>query len=324
MTKIISRILTGALSLALAGQMMFYGNETHITTSFAETVEEVSGKALSKETSEYVEQYGEYIGDPALEAYVSKKQELAEKLYQAIISENDNLVYQYQTEMQMMEYKALGTAQQSAELTKGEKSSPYPPPPSSYTISNFNHYPQSYSNYCGSATAYMILKAKGVNSVTQDSLANGDLKINIYNETPWYITNGNSFSEFPMFNALNNAQCSKYYIPSPLGNAGSNPLSVDNCKAYIVSCTSYGNGVALCGTSKASSSHASHMPGYTTAYDVGHWVACYGYTSNGSNVKIADPISGCSAISWSSGVSATYYITAEKCQAFIAPKGMLW
>lgn len=324
MIKKLSRILTGTLSLVLAGQIMFYGNETHNTISYAETVEEVSDETLSKETSEYIDQYGEYIGDPALEAYVSKKQELAEKLYQAMISENDNLVYQYQTEMQMMEFEALGTAQQSVELTKGVKALTSPPPPSSYTISNFNQYSQLYSNYCGPATAYMILKAKGVSSISQSSLANGDLKVNVYGETPWYISNGNSFSEFPMFNALNNAQGSKYYIPSPLGNAGSNPLSVDKCKSYIVSCTSNGNGVALCGTSKASNSHASHMPGYTTAYDVDHWVACYGYTSNGNNVKIADPVAGCSAIGWSSGVSATYSITAEKCQAFIAPRGMLW
>lgn len=63
MIKKLSRILTGTLSLVLAGQIMFYGNETHNTISYAETVEEVSDETLSKETSEYIDQYGEYIGD---------------------------------------------------------------------------------------------------------------------------------------------------------------------------------------------------------------------------------------------------------------------
>lgn len=324
MNKKLSQILTGTLSLVLMGQIMCYNNETHNTISYAETMEEVNGEDLSKETSDYIEQYGEYIGDPELEAYVAKKQTLAEELYQAMISGDNDLACQYQSKMQKIEDEALGIDQQSIEFSENEKASTSPPPPSSYTISNFTHYTQSNGSYCGPATAFMILKKMGVSNITQKSLANGDLKVNDFGNTPWYITNGSSSSDFPMFNALNNAQGSKYYIPSPLGNAGANPLSVDKCKSYIMSCTSNGNGVALCGISKASNSHTSHMPGYTTAYDVGHWVACYGYTSNGSYVKIADPVAGCSDVGWSSGVSPTYSITAEKCQAFIAPRGMLW
>ena len=297
--------MTGTLALVFVGQIMSYGNEIHKTVSYAETTEEVSGETLSKETSDYIEQYGEYIGDPELEAYVAKKQNLAEKLYQAMLSGDDDLACKYQSKIQQIEDESLGTVQQSIELAENEKASTTPPPPSSYTISNFTHYAQLNGDYCGLATAYMILKAKRVSSITQESLANGDLRVDDFGNTPWYINNGDSFSQFPMFHALNNAQSSKYYIPSPLGNAGANPLSVDKCKSYIVSCTSNGNGVALCGTSKASTSNLSHMPGYTTKYDVGHWVACYGYTSNGNYVKIADPVAGCSDVEWSSGVSAT-------------------
>lgn len=118
MNKKLSQILTGTLSLVLMGQIMCYNNETHNTISYAETMEEVNGEDLSKETSDYIEQYGEYIGDPELEAYVAKKQTLAEELYQAMISGDNDLACQYQSKMQKIEDEALGIDQQSIEFPK--------------------------------------------------------------------------------------------------------------------------------------------------------------------------------------------------------------
>lgn len=316
MNKKLSRILTGTLSLALMGQIMCYSNETHNTISYAETIEEVNGEALSKETSDYIEQYGEYIGDPELEAYVAKKQNLAEELYQAMISGDNDLACQYQSKMQKIEDEALGIDQQSIEFAKNEKASTSPPPPSSYTI-NLTHYTQENGYYCGPATALMILKKMGASNITQKSLASS--LGTTASGTAWYLSNGDSFSQFPMMQTLNSHQSKKYYMPSPLGNAGANPLSTTKVKSYVVSCTSNGNPSALCGISYSSGN--SHLPNYPNE-EIGHWLACIGYKSDGSQIYIADPASNYSA-KWSN-VPQTYYIDAEKCQAFIAPRGIIW
>lgn len=70
--------------------------------------------------------------------------------------------------------------------------------------------------------------------------------------------------------------------------------------------------------------HLSHMPGYTTSYNVGHWVAIDGYKDDGNTIWIVDPINGCSAISWNTNVSKYYSITLSKFTAFVAPRGIFW
>ena len=88
--------------------------------------------------------------------------------------------------------------------------------------------------------------------------------------------------------------------------------------------TSQGHGVLACGESKADYNHLSHMPGYTTSYNVGHWVAIDGYKDDGNTIWIVDPINGCSAISWNTNVSKYYSITLSKFTAFVSPRGIFW
>lgn len=200
----------------------------------------------------------------------------------------------------------------------------YTPPPASYTISNFYQYPQIKSYYCGPATAHMILKAMGITK-TQTVLAGSNyLDTETYGETPWYITDGSSPSQFVMATTLNAIQSYKYYTPSPLGQAGSNPLTVTQCKSYVMSATSNGYGIALCGQSKANINDPSHLPGYPTNRNIGHWLACRGYYGSGNYIWLVDPAYGAESVSFSDNITGTYAITAEKYQAFIATRGMIW
>ena len=194
---------------------------------------------------------------------------------------------------------------------------------SSCFISNIVQYPQETSYYCGPAAVKSILSGVGNTTVTQSTLAGSSyLKTSVYGNTPWYITNGSSTSDYPAYNTLHAFTTYNYY-PYPYGTLGTPPTST-GLSLRIKQTTSYGYGVLACGESQASYSHASHMPGYPTSSNIGHWVAVNGYMDDGNTIWIVDPISGSSAISWSGNVSAYYTVTLTKFTAFVAPRGIFW
>jgi hypothetical protein len=267
----------------------------------------------ASDVSNYDENYviEKYIGDPELEAYVSEKQALAERYYDALCSGNTEAIYEAQDA-----YEKLETSNNSNFTLYSNENNRYGNPPSSCTIS-LTHYTQENGHYCGPTTALMILKKIGVTNITQYSLANSLGTNN--NGTAWYFTNGDSFSQFPMMTTLNNYQGYKYYIPSPMGAAGSNPLSEIQVKSYVVSATSYYYPIALCGISTASGN--GHLPNYPSS-SIDHWITCIGYNNYGDSIYVDDPASGYSSDFFN--VPNKYYITSSNCSEFISPRGMIW
>lgn len=193
------------------------------------------------------------------------------------------------------------------------------PPPSSCFVSNSVHYPQDKSYYCGPATAQMLLHVHGVEKSQSDLAGDLYLETDKRGETPWFIENHTDTNDCLMSRTLNKLQ-SVYYIPSPFRDAAGKGLTLDQCKAYVMSAVSSGHCVAVCGTSYASGD--SHLPNYPN-YSVGHWLVVDGYYSNGAYMYILDPAKS-SAVSWSNNIIATYPISAEKFKAFVGSKGIVW
>jgi hypothetical protein len=268
---------------------------------------------------------GEYIGDPKLEEYANRREKLADRIYEATISENFDLATQLQAELNQLEINKIAEIDntvQTDSITYTTRSSATLP--SMYVIQNFYQTPQTKSYYCGPATAQMILQAIGITKTQSYLAGNNFLQTEIYCSTPWYLTDGSTSSQFVMATTLNNIQSYRYYTPSPLGNAGCNPLTVDQCKSKIMSTTSSGYGVALCGESKAGINEPSHLPGYPTNETIQHWLACRGYYGNGNYIWIVDPAYDGEGVSFANNINGTYAIQASQVQAFIAPRGMIW
>lgn len=200
---------------------------------------------------------------------------------------------------------------------------------SGVSLNNTFQFPQEKSYYCGPAAVKSVLYNEGgptgsLNySITQSTLASSSyLKTDANNNTPWYMNNGSTFSDYPVYNTLH-ALTSFNYIPYPAGQLGTAPTAA-NLKSRVVSTTSLGHAVVADGLSAASSTATSHMPGYTTSESVVHWVAVNGYMDDGDTIRIVDPINGCTAISWNANVSKYYTVSLSKFTAFVATKGIFY
>lgn len=264
-----------------------------------------------------------YKEDPSYALKVQQKQETAMNYYQATISGNIELANKYKDEFDRISNPMLYQSKISQSETRGATDAGMP---SSWRISGLYQVPQEKSYWCGCAAAKSILDSLGIVKTQAQLASDTYLKTERFGNTPWYISNGNDFSQFPMATTLRDAQYEVSntafgYVPSPLGAAGANPLTVDECKAYVMSTTYSGYGVAACGVSKATNDNY-HLPGYP-ASDVGHWIVSDGYLNNGNSIWIIDPAKS-SVVSWSNNISAYYNISATKFRNFIQPRGIIW
>lgn len=179
--------------------------------------------------------------------------------------------------------------------------------------------PQETNYWCGYAAIQSLLAFENIlHSQTVIAAA-------VYSTgsaCPWYLTNGNSTSQFPAAVYLTNEISGFSYVPFPYGAAGANPPSASDLKSRITGTINSTHGVLACGTSKASSGNASHLPDYPNS-NIGHWIVVKGYYNYGDNMYIADPAKS-SAVSWSGNIQAYYSVLTTKLQAFVAPKGIIW
>lgn len=266
-----------------------------------------------------------YKPDSSYELKVQEKQRIAEKYYQAVVSGDIRSANKYMSEFESISNPVL---YQSKLLQSETRTATYEGTPSSWRISGLKQVPQERNYWCGCAAAKSILDCIGIIK-TQTQLASDTyLKTERFGSTPWYISNGNEFSQFPMATTLMNAQREVgnsvfSYVPSPLGVAGANPLTVEQCKSYVMSTTSAfgkGYGVAACGASQNVTGY--RLPGYPASY-IGHWIVSDGYKDNGNTIWIVDPAKS-SAVSWSGSISAYYSIPATLFRNFIQPRGIIW
>lgn len=266
-----------------------------------------------------------YKPDPSYALKVQKKQQVAENYYQAVVSGNVELANKYMSEFESISNPVLYQSKLSQSETRAVT---YEETPSSWRISDLYQVPQEKNYWCGCAAAKSILDNIGIVKTQTQLASNTYLQTERFGSTPWYITNGNEFSQFPMATTLMDVQyevgnSAFGYVPSPLGAAGTNPLTVEQCKSYVMSTTSAfgdGYGVAACGASQNVTGY--RLPGYPASY-IGHWIVSDGYKDNGNTIWIVDPAKS-SAVSWSGSISAYYSISATLFRNFIQPRGIIW
>lgn len=177
---------------------------------------------------------------------------------------------------------------------------------------------QANSYYCGPASALITIASKITTSQTQSTLAN-ELGTTT-SGTAWYLSNGNTYTQYPMYNTLKNHLGSMYsYVPSPTGVAGTNPLSNSDIKYRVTFTIDQGYPLVFLGTSTASG--AAHLPNYP-AQAVGHWLVANGYKSSGDVIVLTDPASALNSLF--TNVPESYEISITTAQAFLSPRGLLW
>lgn len=262
----------------------------------------------------------EFNGVPEDEMnFALKKQAAAEKYYQALVSGDEKSILQSK-----IEFNKLATPNTDIVSRVNNRAVTAP---TSYRVDNLYHVAQEKSYYCGPAAAKMILANLGVTR-TQTQLAGSSyLKTEQYGSTPWYIQDSGNYTHYPMLMTLRNCiseSNGRYvaFIVSPMAPAGSSPLTVSQCKSYIVSTTSNSDtGVAIAGHSTTAANH--QLPGYPNQR-IGHWLVSDGYTSNGDNIWIIDPAANSSAISWSGSISRYYQISATLLCNYVTERGLVW
>ncbi len=292
----------------------------------------ISVSALENDTinTEEILLSGQYVSetfnvDPYYALQVQQKEQLAKKYYQASVSGDMYLTNQYKTEFEQFSNPLLFQEKSMSRTSTIPDTSSLP---DNWLISDLYQVPQQKSYWCGCAAAKSILDNLGVYK-TQAELASDEwLKTEFYGSTPWYTTDGTTMSQFLMVTTLKEAQreagMAPYaYTPAPLGAAGTNPLTVEECKAYVMSATSAfndGYGVAACGTSRGTSGYT--LPGYPSS-SIGHWIVCRGYINRGGSMYIVDPAKS-SVISWSGSISAYYTISSSLFRNFVSTRGIVW
>lgn len=172
--------------------------------------------------------------------------------------------------------------------------------------------------YCGPATALMIISSKIATTLKQQSLAN-DLGTTT-SGTAWYLSNGNTYTQYPMYNTLKKYLGSMYnYVPSPTGVAGENPLSIDDIKYRVTFTIDQGYSLAFNGNSP--STGVGHLPNYPKEA-VAHWAVANGYKFNGDIITLTDPASNYNYKF--ELVPPMYDVGIATIQAFLKPRGLLW
>lgn len=253
-----------------------------------------------------------YSGDcgPAIGAFVSDPE------MERLIIEKEAAMNHYIETGDITPFKNVGKGQEAR-----IQSSQHESQPQRYFARNLavTQFPQTTSTYCGYAAIQSILDYNGI-SKTQPQIASDSVFLG-NSACPWYISNGNSISQFPAAVYLKN-QTGYAYAPWPYGSAGANPPTELQIKVRVTTAIDADRPILALGTSKGDSSDPSHIDGYPNR-DIHHWLVVKGYNENGDSVYIADPAKS-SAVSWSSSIYAKYSITTEKLTAFVAPKGIIW
>ncbi|WP_274559319.1 C39 family peptidase [Streptomyces spiramyceticus] len=180
--------------------------------------------------------------------------------------------------------------------------------PSSRTLS-LRHYGQATGYFCGPATAAMMIKSVNGsirsrynnNAFSQQNLANS-AHMNTANArvTDWgtkkFVT------------GINRWRGQNWYVQVP------SPTPTNAVKTMLHSIG--GNGMPIAADT-VEFANGRHYNGHPVNKTIGHWITAYGYTSNGSSSKWADP----STTVWN-GVSKTFaYNTRNFTSYFLQSNG---
>ncbi|GHU52354.1 hypothetical protein FACS1894132_01810 [Clostridia bacterium] len=260
---------------------------------------------------------GDFVPDEEYSALVAQKEEFAENYYALKSSGN------------YAEAKALLNSANAMFSTNPTETQTFATPSTftaSYTmkrLATLGQRPQQTNFWCGYAAMESLLDYD-YQDVTQTQIANWTYSPSL--ACPWYLSNGNSTSQFPVAVVLTE-KIGFTYLPYPYGGVGATTLVSSNIKDKITATIDQNHGVLALGTSRKNKSNgtedASHFYGYPINTDISHWVAIDGYASSGNTIWIVDPAKS-PAVTWSDNISAYQSVSIEKLTAFAQTHGIIW
>jgi len=259
---------------------------------------------------------GDFVYDSDYALLVADKERLMEEYFEATRKNNESLAASLLNEFAEKYTSSVG----SQSRVSVQNSSGVPAKISaSYGSVPITQVPQQNGFYCGYAAIKSLLDAQGVIK-SQDTIAGEVHSTSI--ACPWYLSNGNSSSQFPAVTYLNQ-ESGHIYVPFPYGVADTTTITASDVKSRVRFTIGYGHGVLVCGRSYGNvPGHASILPGYPSQ-EIGHWVVLSAFTNDAEYINIVDPAKS-SAVSWSGSISSSYYVAASKLAAYASARGIIW
>lgn len=180
------------------------------------------------------------------------------------------------------------------------------------------HSSQSHTYWCGPSSVAMGLRAHGVTSPTQTTLAN-QLKTTT-DGIAWSGVNVSTSPSTgrPVKDVLNNRIGYTYYVAVDLSYS---PTTTEkaNYKSRIVNGIKLGYGL-VGGAWEVSG--GPHLVGHPNT-QIWHYVTMTGYSSSGSTTRYGDPASG-SATSWAGSVPKFSDMSSNTLATILGGRGYVW
>lgn len=251
---------------------------------------------------------GKFNKDDEYASMIKEKEDIAMQYYLAKVNQDSNTAI-----------KSLNKLKNNSTSSPRMKSGSISPQAVKSAKLAIFQVPQEKSFWCGYAAMKSLLDYEGVEK-TQTEIA-GEV-YSVEKDCPWYISNGDEKSQFPVAVKLTD-WASVNYVPYPYGAAGGTVFTASDLKPKIIATIDLGHGLMALGKSCGDlPKHESILPGYP-AREIGHWIAVYGYEDNGTSVWIIDPAKS-KVISWSENINAYYSISSLKLAAFTKTRGIIW
>ena len=185
--------------------------------------------------------------------------------------------------------------------------------PTSRTLA-YTYAAQLYNNYCGPATALMLIRQNGIGNsldgynlpLTQSNLATfAYLQTDYYNATTW----ASQRMQYGLQGWMNFAGWGYVQVQSPTAATVTGALTRvigTNGKAFAADTVEYING--------------AHYNNHPSEKLIGHWVMAYGYASSGGTSYWADP----SIYFFTSAAKTFSYNTSTFTNTFLQSNGVLY
>ena len=265
---------------------------------------------------------------PAMAAILAQKRQLATEFAHVRAGLADRAAFEthfaaFLSSLNDDPSRSIGVATTSTTLGGGKTASLLAYPTAKYL--NVTESAQANTYYCGPAAGYALLGFLGPSTSAyfdQLTLSQGSLATDNYFETDRWgntpLTSG--LKAFPVPQALNRwrqGTDAGYYEAVTWGSVNTatfiNDLQIDIYAGYPL----LGNANEVAGS--------PHLVGHPTDQNIQHWMAIYGYSSNGDNTSYADSVAGTTFWSWSGSVPAySGYTTSTLVTSMLAGMGYIW
>jgi hypothetical protein len=251
------------------------------------------------------------ILSPSEQAILARKTALAEEFAAVRASKLSLANFLRDAQAVLQQYGGPTAAQVLLQATPDACTTDCPP-----VNDSVNLVQQSQANfyYCGPATASEILRVRGVTK-SQSFLAGSNyLRTDADGGTNW-----NPQVMAPTLNTLTN---SSWYV-AVNGSGVQGGFTNTTYEADLT--TDIYLGWPIAGNTVEIANQGPHLIGHPSNLGLNHWIAIYGYTSNGAYTKYADSIAGDAWIwSWAANVPAYSTYDSPDMTTLLNGRGFVW